>query len=455
MELDEIYKAIIEQMASAAIIDREGRYIYANAGWEKQMGRSLDSVKGCSAQEIVKKSRVMEAMETGKPILTTPVLLDGREMFSSYHPIWKNGEVIGCFIQIIFGNIDDALMFSNSVTHIRNELAYYKKELQNIRNQTMKYKIEDIAGESIPIQQMKQQIRMAANSQSTVLITGETGSGKELVAHAIHALSHRRDAPFIKINCAAIPPELAESEFFGYEYGAFTGAKKGGKEGIFETANHGSLFLDEINQMSYFIQPKILRALQEFEITRVGGKASIPVDVRIIAASNQQLEDLVSEKKFRQDLFYRLNVVRVRVPPLRERLDDIPLLVNDAIRKLNHRLGTRVEGVTPDVIKLLQSYNWPGNIRELQNVVEQAFNVKGSGVLDSQCFQYFVNDRRDAHLFQRLNPGSLEQKKRELEKTLITEAYKNAQGNKRKTAEYLGISRPMLYQRLKEYGLIP
>jgi len=454
VDLLEACKAIIDQMGGGAITDHEGRYLYVNSSWEQYMGLSSEQVKGKKVLEVVSKSRVMEAIETGKPLLTAPILSDGREMFSSYHPIRKGDKVIGCFIQIVFGSVKDAALFSDSISHIMNELTYYKDELKAIRLQAQKYSIDNITGESAPIMRMKEQIYQAANSQSTVLIIGETGSGKELVAHSIHTLSQRNGAPFIKINCSAIPSELAEAEFFGYEHGAFTGARKGGKEGLFEAANRGSLFLDEINQMSYYIQPKILRALQEREVTKVGGQTSIPVNVRVIAASNQPLEDLVAENKFRQDLYYRLNVVRIQVPPLRERLEDIPILVDDLIKRLNHQLGTRVEGVEKEVIEKFQEYHWPGNIRELQNVMEQAFNVKGSGVLDERCFQNFFANDRMTKIFQKLSRGNLEERKRELERLMIKEAFEQFNGNKRKTAEHLGISRPMLYQRLKEYGII-
>ena len=448
------FKTIVDQLEGAAITDREGRYLYVNKGWERHMGHTFDEVRGQLAYELVTKSRLMEAMENGRPIWGNPISQDGHEMFSNYLPICEDGQVVGCFIQIIFGNIEDALLFSNTVTHVKNELAYYKNKLREANQRAHKYTIDSIVGNSPATQAMKKQIRIAANSLSTVLITGETGSGKELVAHSIHNLSQRQEQPFIKINCAAIPPDLAESEFFGYEYGAFTGAKRGGKEGLFELANRGSLFLDEINQMSYFIQPKILRVLQEREVNRVGGKVGVPVDVRVIAASNQPLENLVKDNKFRQDLYYRLNVVRILVPPLRERLEDVPVLVSDLIERLNYQLGMRVEGVTPEVISYFQSYDWPGNIRELQNVVEQAMNIRGSGTLGMDCFESYFSDRKTRRLLKGLGEGSLEKQKRELERILITDAYGKFRKNKRQTAEYLGISRPMLYQRLKEYGLM-
>lgn len=453
MELS-LFKQIVDNLDGAAITDSQGRYLYANHGWEQCMGLSFSEVQGKSAQEVVSNSRIMEALESGKSVLGIPIRQDGHEMFSNYQPILENSVVIGCFIQIIFGNVEDALLFSNKVNQFKSELSYYKNALSQLSSQTYKYTLDRIVGSSAAVERLKEQIKMAANSLSNVLVIGETGSGKELVAHAIHTLGQRRDKPFIKINCAAIPPELAESEFFGYEYGAFTGAKRGGKSGLFEQADKGSLFLDEINQMSYYIQPKILRVLQEREVDRIGGKVGIPIDVRVIAASNQPLENLVSENLFRQDLFYRLNVVRIRVPPLRERMSDIPALVSDIIDRLNYQLGMRIEGITPEVLLRFQSYDWPGNIRELQNVVEQAMNIKGSGMLDMACFEDYFGGHSLKKISSGLGEGTLEQQKRELERILITDTYKKLGGNKRKTAEALGISRPMLYQRLKSFGML-
>ena len=212
-----------------------------------------------------------------------------------------------------------------------------------------KYGIDNIIGISEAVQGLKMEILSAARTSSSVLIEGETAVGKELVAHAIHSLSNRHAGSFVRVNCSAIPENLMESEFFGYESGAFTGAQKGGKAGKFERATGGSLFLDEIGELPLYMQPKFLRMLQEQEIERVGGSQLIPIDTRIIAATNVSLEELVQKRLFREDLYYRLNVVRIRVPPLRERKEDIPLLVEDVINRLNIRLGLEITGVDQEV----------------------------------------------------------------------------------------------------------
>ena len=288
-----------------------------------------------------------------------------------------------------------------------------------------------------------------------MLIEGETGTGKELVSHSIHSLSSRSAKPLIKLNCAAIPEGLAESELFGYEQGAFTGANKGGKVGKFELAHKGTLFLDEINQLSSTIQPKLLRTLQEKEIERVGGVKTIPVDVRLIAATNKPLEDLIQDNKFRSDLYYRLNVIYIRIPPLRERLEDIPLLTLSIIEKLNMQMGTSVSGVSDDVLSMFQQYSWPGNIRELQNILERAMNQKLTGLLTKQDFepQFELLRKRITGATPKENYQSVGLAKKQMEKKLIEETLAQFDGNKKQAAEHLGISRTSLYNKIRELGI--
>lgn len=453
---DKVWGLILEQLEGIALTDPEGRYLYGNEGWERLIGCKLEDVRGKYVREIVPTTRIHEALETGRPILGNVTFSkDGREMFSNYLPVYENGRIVAGFIQVIFGNLEQAITFSKVVSDVKNELNYYKKELSKLRRS--KYSIDNIVGDSEVARTLRSQIVKAANSASTVLIEGETGTGKELVAHSIHMLSQRQDCPFIKINCAAIPSELAESELFGYEYGAFTGAKKGGKEGLFQMAHTGTLFLDEINQMSYFIQPKLLRALQEREVTRVGGHSATPVDVRLIAATNRPLEELVREEKFRRDLFYRLNVLTIRTPPLRERLEDIPQLLESIIERLNHQLGVRIDGVEADAMRRLQDYSWPGNIRELQNVVERAMNIQYCGWLEWSSFQNYFEGKHLSDVRKKTFTAGeypLKLQLQELERTILADAYRTYGGNKKQIAERLGISRTILYQKLREYQLI-
>ncbi len=235
--------------------------------------------------------------------------------------------------------------------------------------------LDDIIGRSKIVNAVKENSLKASESTSSILITGESGTGKEMFARAIHSHSKRCDKPFFTINCAAIPGELLESELFGYEEGAFTGAKKGGKLGIFEIANTGTIFLDEVGDMSIHLQSKLLRVLQEKEIQKVGAKENIVVDVRIISATNKNLSEMVEKGLFREDLYYRLNVIPLHLPSLRERVEDIPLLVEHMLRVYSEKLEKNIYGVSNEVMKMLESYSWPGNIRELQNVIEYCVNM--------------------------------------------------------------------------------
>lgn len=452
----DIFKLIIDQLDGVAITDSLGRYVYVNKSWERYMGLTLDDIKGKYVQDIIPTSKMGEALKTGKKITGNPTPLrseNGEKGFSSYVPIVREGEIVAGFLHIIFNNMETAINFSDVVNKMSNELRHYQQELRKIRG--AKYSIDNIIGKSESIGKMKDQIRKAARSVSTVLIEGETGSGKELIAHSIHDLSRRSLNPFIKVNCAAIPTELLESEFFGYEEGAFTGAKKGGKEGKFEMAYGGSIFLDEINQMPMSVQPKLLRVLQEKEIERIGGKNSIPLDARFIVATNIPLEKLVRENKFRSDLFYRLNVINITIPPLRERKEDIPLIVENLITRLNFQLGMNVEGVTEDVNKKLKEYNWPGNIRELQNVVERAMNMGLSGILEWEYFKEYFEYKQlgKAKRKKEMTEFLIKDMKKSFEKEVIIEALKNSNYNKTKTANIMGISRTLLYRKIKEYNI--
>lgn len=305
--------------------------------------------------------------------------------------------------------------------------------------------------------EMKEQIRLAARTKSTVLIEGETGTGKELVAHSIHDLSHRSTKDFIKINCAAIPKELLESEFFGYEEGSFTGAKKGGKIGKFELSNNGTLFLDEINLLDMTLQPKLLRVLQEKEIERVGGSGSIPVDVRIIIAANKSLEKLVEKKLFREDLFYRLNVIKIKIPPLRERLEDIEYIFKDILDNLNFELSMSITHVDSEIYENLKKYDWPGNVRELQNVIERAMNISYGIELKWEHFEdYFKNKRgfkgKISNFINLPKDESMKVIKDKIEEQAIKEALEMNNNNKTKTADYLGISRTTLYNKMRKFN---
>lgn len=346
---------------------------------------------------------------------------------------------------------------------VKNKLKGYvidfienKEAIKNYNKINKDYKItlDNIIGNSDIMIHTKQKSLIASKSSSTVLIEGESGTGKELFARAIHNHSNRTDYPFVTVNCAAIPDNLLESELFGYEEGAFTGARKGGKLGKFEIAHKGTIFLDEIGDMSLHLQGKLLRVLQERELDKIGGKSNISIDVRVIAATNRNLERMVQEGHFREDLYYRLNVIPITLPSLRDRKEDIPFLIDYMIKEYSQKLDKDVVGIDEDVKSALVDYSWPGNVRELQNIIEYSINMSSSRILTLDIIpnnikvQYYDNVKDKKEEIRTLE---------DLEKEAIQKAmnkFKNYKKDKELVANALGISRATLYRKLEKYNLI-
>lgn len=313
-------------------------------------------------------------------------------------------------------------------------------------------RLDMLIGQSPEMMHIKNVIAKAAVSNATVLITGESGTGKEVVAREIHSQSAVKDGPFIPINIGGVPENLLESELFGYEKGAFTGAS-GRKNGMFELASGGTLFLDEIGDMPLSLQVKILRVLQERKITRLGGTEAIPINARIVAATNKNLEQMVKDGSFREDLFYRLNVVRIEIPPLRERAEDIPLLAAYIIRKLSRDMSSRITGFTPEAIEALKSHEFFGNVRELENIIERAMIFTDSNTIDLKDLDLRSSVSREMEKKVE-KVGALDAKSlRELEKDAIISALHRWEGNRTKASEELGITRRTLISKIKEYDI--
>lgn len=322
------------------------------------------------------------------------------------------------------------------------------------------YRLEQLVGASEPIQQVMEFVRKVADSDSTVMIQGESGTGKELVARMLHFNSLRKDRPLVPVNCGAIPENLLESELFGHEKGAFTGAIHA-RMGRFELANGGTIFLDEIGEMSLPLQVKLLRVLQEREFERVGGNRTIHVDVRIVAATNQDLEMLIEEKRFRKDLFYRLNVIPIVIPPLRERRSDIPLLIDHFLTRFNQSKHTEVSGPAPDALQRLTEYGWPGNIRELENMVERLVVLKKHGAISLGDLPDKISRRPPGpeltEQFIRFGEDgiNLSREVEQYEKQLIMEALRKANGVTSRAAQLLHLNRTTLVEKLKRKGVDP
>jgi two-component system, NtrC family, response regulator HydG len=315
-----------------------------------------------------------------------------------------------------------------------------------------RFERKNIIGNSRGLTEMMETVARVAPSEATVLITGESGTGKELIAGAVHVNSARKEGPFVKINCAAITETLFESELFGHEKGAFTGADRR-KEGRFLQADHGSLFLDEISEMPLGMQVKLLRVIQERQITRVGGEQEIPVDVRLMAATNKDLAEQIKNGQFREDLYYRLNVVNIEVPPLRDRPEDIPLLAQHFLARFAQKNQKDIKGFTPEAMDRMIRYNWPGNIRELMNAIERAVVLAQGTFLESADMPVIgvipagsEKQDKDNRLFSGDVPLA------EIEKTAIIKTLAATDGNKSETARRLGITRKTLHKKLKAYG---
>jgi PAS domain S-box-containing protein len=430
------------------VIDKGGEIIYFNKANTEMLGIKSEEAIGKNISDVIPVSRLPIVLETGIPEIRAPSIYDENRIVNRI-PITRDGHVLGAVAMVLFKDIADLKDLYKKLDFLESKVEYYKKELEN--RWASKYTIDDIIGNSETMRKLKKRIPMVANTDSTVLITGETGTGKELFAHAIHNISRRRKGPFVRVNCASIPKELLEAELFGYEPGAFTGARKGGMLGRFELADGGTIFLDEISDMPLPMQAELLRVLQEKEIIRVGGTKPIRVDFRVIAATNQDPDTLIKEDKFRADLFYRLDVIRIDLPPLRKIKDDIPLLAEFYAEKFGSSIGKPYIKLSPIVIRTFGSYEWPGNIRELANVIEQSIISTKNGVIGLENLPPRLLLPSQTSLFP--SKASLKDLKAKSEKKIIVEALKMANGKKVKAAQFLGIHRSGLYQKLKKYNL--
>ncbi|SFA76656.1 sigma 54-interacting transcriptional regulator [Clostridium frigidicarnis] len=430
------------------IIDKNGVITMMSNSYKEFIG--CDDPEGKHVRKVIENTKLHNILETGKVEVGDIQEIKGKQMISMRFPIKKDGQVIGAIGKVMFKDISDLYKLNKKIDLMQKELEFYKNEFSNKRKAL--YSIDDIIGKSEKIMQIKLLSRKIANTNSNVLIVGESGTGKELFAHSIHNLSNRYLGAFIKINCAAIPSELLESELFGYEGGAFTGANKKGKKGKFELANEGTIFLDEIGDMPLTMQGKLLRVIQEKEVERLGGNELKKIDVRIIAATNKNLEELVRKGEFREDLYYRLNVMKITVPALKDRKDDIESLCEILISKVSKRLGIYVEGISEEAVGYLITYNWPGNIRELENVIERAINLLDSDlIIKVKHLPMRITENEKKYNYKK--DRYLKEVIEEVEENIIRDCLIKNNGNKNRTAKILGISRAGLYKKIDEYNL--
>lgn len=439
---------------------------------EMSVRKLLDAVARKAGYEVHLAENGQEAIEKAKALKPGVILmdirmpvLDGMEAFEVIH---GDQPQIAIILMTAHGTVDtaveamrrgafDYLVKPSNVTEVRLllERAFrmqrLSEEVLTLRSEVQdKYQMSNIIGKSAIMQQVYKTVGRVAQTQATVLVSGESGSGKELIAKTIHNNSLRRNGPFIKVNCGALPEGLMESEMFGYEKGAFTGAIAR-KLGRFELAHGGTLFLDEVGELPPPLQVKLLRVLQEREFERVGGTETIHVDIRLIAATNRDFGDWVKRGLFREDLFYRLNVVPIHVPPLRERPEDIPLFIDFFVRRFAHESHLPIPYVMPEAVETLMRYSWPGNVRELANVLERAV-IMSNGIISSEDFPGLLPKTQTGKV---LIPetGTLKEILHQVEKQIIVRALKEQHGNRVRTAQALDISRRALLYKIEEYGL--
>ena len=446
MELNEAARAAFNAMREGiTIIDTDGIIVFGNTAYReflnKEAGGDIGPIEGYRLRDLRPGARLPDVLEKGEPILHLTRQEVEDFYFVNLYPIYRDGVLLGGLSVVTF--LDDAYRAREELEAME---ARSKQVLHRINKANgARYTFDDIVAESPAGAQTKALAETIAATDATVLLESESGTGKELYAQAIHNASLRREGVFVAINCANFNSNMLESELFGYVEGAFTGAKKGGKLGLFEAAAGGTLFLDEISEMDLGLQAKLLRVLQERRIRPVGGVKEIDVDVRVIAACNAGLPDYVDQGKFRKDLYYRLNTFPIHIPPLRERTGDIPALAAAILDQLSHKLR-RPFTLTDEAVRLLQAHSWPGNVRELRNVLEFSAYLTPSGVITCEAFP--ADLRRPAEhdaalpLVQRVRAFE----KREIQRLLARNGA-SLEG-KKKTAAQLGISLASLYNKL-------
>lgn len=449
-ELVDFLEMILNNVYSGIIVtDRQARIIFMNQVYSELLGVDRNQAVGRLIKDFFPSSRLNRVMDSGQAELgqrcslrtETPLLVNRI-------PLRQKSRVTGAIIQTVF---KDYRHFTDLLTRLKlleREASYYKKGLNSVLS--ARYTFRSIVGQSRSIKEVKALTAKYASSDSPVLVVGNTGTGKELFSHAVHSASPRKNGPFVCLNCAAIPKELLESELFGYESGAFTGALKKGKPGQIELAKNGTLYLDEIGDLPLSAQAKLLRVLDTKMLDKLGGVQAIHVDFRLVAATNRDLADMIKKRRFRADLFYRLNTMTVSVPPLKARVDDIPLLVE----KFLEGLDCSKKKLSAKALNALMSYHWPGNVRELKNVVERAVSLVEGEVIDLEQLPCEVIQNECGPKRKSGSPDTfLSYEVTEFEKAFIAERLVINRGNMSRTSKSLGISRSTLYEKCSKYNL--
>ncbi|RAK16908.1 PAS domain S-box-containing protein [Anoxybacillus vitaminiphilus] len=432
------------------IADKNGYGIKMNEAYTRVTGITEDQLIGRHLKEVVKKGIISESVSLKvlkeKKRVTIIQHVNGKELLVTGNPIFDENRDVSHVVT----NLRDISTLKNLEKELNRTKELAEKYLQELKAYQKKEDVIHHEGVIANSSQMLNVIHLAqkiAPFNSTVLLLGESGVGKEVIANLIQKLSNRSDKPFIKVNCAAIPKELIESELFGYEKGAFTGADSRGRPGLFEQAHTGTIFLDEIGEMPLQLQGKLLRVLQEFEVTRIGGRRTMKIDVRIISATNKDLESLVKQGEFREDLYYRLNIIPIKIPPLRERQEDIPLLANYFLDIANKKYHLNKQ-LTDDALLAMKTYLWPGNVREMQNLIERLVIITESDYIHSSHLSFSNPTVSESHPIQKTMKEVIQDIEREMILKAISK-YKTT----RKAAEILGISQSALVKKMQRLGI--
>ncbi|MCK9443975.1 MAG: sigma 54-interacting transcriptional regulator [Tissierellaceae bacterium] len=431
------------------LVDPQGRIVKMN--YDKLLGIKEEDAIGKHVEDVIENTRMHIVVKTGLKEIRDVQRIQGHDMITNRIPIIKENKIIGAVGTVLFKDISDIKELAHQLLDLQSKINKYKGEIERIEG--TKYSFDNIITINPKMEYLKKVGRMAAETNSTVLITGESGTGKELFAHAIHRASYRKGEAFIAINCAAIPRDLLESELFGYDRGAFTGAKKEGKTGKFEHASGGTIFLDEIGNMPMEMQAKILRVLESKEFERIGSNKKLSFEARVIAATNENIEEAIKKGRFREDLYYRLNVITMEIPPLRDRIEDVEPLAENILDYLLHEMRLGEKEVSQEAMRYLKMYNWPGNVRELRNVLERAINLAtGKTILPEHLPERLLNGM--GHVIGYMEDiVPLRDVVADAEVNAIRKAIILAKGNKSLAAEKLGIHRTALYKKIDKYKI--
>ncbi len=444
------YQLIFDYTYGATVVvDPNGYITDINRSYLDFLNLSYDEVIGTHCTKVLGDSRLHIVAQTGKAELNQIQTIHKQQVLARRIPVIKGGKVVAAVGQIIFEDIRQLATLARKYSLLESKVKHYEQELRNLRS--TRYSFESIIGDSKIMRRIKKEALIATANNFPVLITGESGTGKEIFAQAIHHESRRNTHPFIHINCAAIPRELMESELFGYEKGAFTGARNDGKPGKFEMAHRGTIFLDEIGELPLEMQPKLLRILEEKAFERLGGTQIIHSDFRLIAATNRNLAKMVAEGSFRSDLYYRINVIHLHLPPLRKRREDIALLGHHLLKFIAENEGLHTVTLSPEAEALLAGYAWPGNVRELSNYLERAVASMEGNTLTAEDLPFCMlqyNERKET-----LRHSSLKEALNDTERNIISATLKEENYNKAKSARRLGIHRTLLYKKMDKYGI--